>query len=154
RMQNPIAVGGVSQLSSLTNEDASRIEGVRARIAPLLNTVGRDGVVTAWPFTTQTVTAKLHAAIDRAASLGPAAVPQNVRHLSPFEALTEFPFGVASLLYVGDVYEGTLSLPSWLDARTRAWREDDQYEYRDVHFTMTVPRDASGPMPVVIFGHG
>lgn len=154
RMRERVSVDGESALSTLSNEDAARIERTRARIAPLLDFTGRDGVVTAWPFTTQTIVPRIQAAIDRAASLGPPAVPSNVRHLTPFEALGEFPLAISSLGSVGDVYEGTLSMPSWLDARSRAWREDDEHEFRDVHFTMTVPRDPSGPLPVVIFGHG
>lgn len=154
RMRVPVAIDGVSQLSSLSDEDASRVEGVRSAVAPLLDRIGRTGVVTAWPFTTQTITPRLRAALDRAAALGPPVVPENVRRRSPLQALADFPLGVASLLSVGDVYEGTLSLPTWLDDRSRAWREDDEHAFRDVHFTMTVPRDARGPLPVVIFGHG
>jgi pimeloyl-ACP methyl ester carboxylesterase len=154
RMEEPVAIDGVSQLSSLSDEDASRVEGVRQGIAPLLDRIGREGVVTAWPFTTQTITPRLRASLDRAASLGPPAVPQNVQRRSPLQALGDFPLGVASLFSVGDVYQGTLSLPTWLDPRTRAWRADDEHAYRDVHFTMTVPRNAEGPLPVVIFGHG
>jgi dienelactone hydrolase len=154
RMTERVSIDGESQLESLSDEDAARVEGVRARIAPLLDQIGRDGVVTAWPFTTQTITPRLHEAIDRAAALGSPAVPTNVQHRTPVEALLDFPLGIASLLFVGDVYEGTLSFPSWLDERTRAWRADDTHVFRDVHFTMTVPRDATGPVPVVIFGHG
>lgn len=154
RMREPIAVRGVSQLSSLDDATATRVENVRREIEPLLDFLGRDGVVTAWPFTTQTITPRLHAAVQRAADLGPPIAPENVRRMSPLEALGDFPLGISSLLFVGDVYEGTLSMPSWLDARTRAWREDDEHAHRDVTFTMTVPRNATGPLPVVIFGHG
>ncbi len=154
RMRERVSVAGASQLSSLSDADAARVEGVRTKIAPLLDQIGREGVVTAWPFTTQTVTERLTDAVERAAALGPPAVPENVIRRSPVEALLDFPLGIASLFNVGDVYEGTLSLPSWLDAQTRGWREDDQHEFRDVHFTMTVPRNAQGPLPVVIFGHG
>jgi dienelactone hydrolase len=154
RMRESLLEDGESTLESLSNEDAARVEGTRREIAPLLDAIGREGIVTAWPFTTQTITPRLRAAIDRAAALGPPAAPMNVRRLSPVEALFEFPLAITSLGSVGDVYEGTLSFPSWLDERSRAWREDDEHSFRDVHFTMTVPRGAEGPLPVVIFGHG
>lgn len=154
RMREPIAIDGVSQLSLLTDEDAARIESVRQEVAPLLDTIGRQGVVTAWPFTTQTVYPRIRAAMDRAASLGPAPVPQNVRSMSPLEAVGEFALGIGGLFNVERVYEGTLRMPVWLDAQSRAWRADEEHDWRDVHFTMTLPRGASDPVDVVVFGHG
>jgi pimeloyl-ACP methyl ester carboxylesterase len=154
RMEEEISIDGSSQLSILSDEDAARVEGVRQRIAPLLDQIGRDGVITAWPFTTQTVIPRIRAAIDRAAALGSPAVPTDLVRRSPLQALGDFPLGIASLLFVGEVVEGTLSLPSWLDPRSRAWRPDDQHEFRDVRFTMTVPRNPEGPLRAVIFGHG
>ena len=101
----------------------------------LLDQIGRDHVVTAIPFTTQTVVAKQQAVIDKAASLGPAAVPKNIVHQTPLEALGQFALGISSLLYVGDVYIGTLSMPIWLDDTTRGWHADGSYKMRDVEFT-------------------
>ncbi len=42
----------------------------------------------------------------------------------------------------------------FLDGKTRSWRADGKYDVEDIKFTMTVPKNLSGPVPVVIFGHG
>ena len=155
RAKAPISDGTHSQIrGDVGDEDAARVEWTRKRISGLLDQVGRDHVVTAIPFTTQTVAARLQAVIDKAASLGPPAVPKNIVHQTPLEALGQFALGISSLLYVGDVYIGTLSMPTWLDDVTRSWHADGEYKMRDVEFTLTVPRNAKGPVPVVIFGHG
>ncbi len=149
----PIADAGKSQVAGVADDDAGRVEGTRQRIAKLLDHLGRDHVVTAWPFTTQTVVPRITAAIAKAAALGPPAKPENVEHLTPIEAAADFPLGVLSLTTVSDVYYGTIKLPSWLDDQTRAWRDDGQSAPRDVAFTLTIPSGVSGPIPTVIFGH-
>lgn len=155
RAKAAISDGTHSQIrGDVADEDAARVEWTRKRIAGLLDQVGRDHVVTAIPFTTQTVVARQQAAIDKAAALGPAAVPKNIVHQTPVQALASFALGITSLLYVGDVYIGTLSMPYWLDDVSRSWHTDGSYVMRDVEFTLTVPRNATGPVPVVIFGHG
>jgi len=151
---SPIAESGRSQVGGVPDSDAARVEWTRSRISKLLDQLGRDHLVTAWPFTTQTVTPRIQAALDAAAVLGPPAVPANVKHLTPAQATADFALGVLSLAQVGDVYEGTLSLPSWLDDKTRSWRSDGKSALRDVAFTLTMPANAKGPVPIVIFGHG
>ncbi len=153
RTQAPIATMDKSQIGGVADEDAARIEWTRQRVTKLLDAVGRDHAVTAWPYTTQTVFARVKAAMDKAAAIGPPAKPENLRHLTPLEALADFPLNT-SLVSVQDVYYGTLKLPSWLDDKTRDWHVDGSYAMRDVAFTLTVPRNATGPVPVVIFGHG
>jgi dienelactone hydrolase len=155
RAKAAISDGTHSQIrGDVGDEDAARVEWTRQRISGLLDQIGRDHVVTAIPFTTQTVIKRAQAAIDAAAALGPAAVPKNIVHQTPLEALGQFALGISSLLYVSDVYIGTLSLPSWLDDVNRNWHADGSYKMRDVEFTLTVPKNAKGPVPVVIFGHG
>lgn len=154
RAKAAVSDGMHSRVMEVGDDDAARLEWTRQRIAGLLDAVGRDHVVTAIPFTTQTVTARAQAAIDAAAALGPPAAPEHIQHQTPLEAVAAFPLGITSLGNVGDVYIGTLSLPSWLDDVTRSWHTDGSYARRDVEFTLTVPRNAKGPVPVVIFGHG
>ena len=153
RTSAPIAVADKSQIGGVADEDAARVEWTRQRITKLLDAVGRDHVVTAWPYTTQTVFPRVSAAIAAAAALGPAAKPENLVHRTPLEALGDFPLNT-SLVSVSDVYYGTLKMPSWLDDKTRDWHADGSYAMRDVAFTLTVPGNAKGPVPVVIFGHG
>lgn len=153
RGKYPIAVADKSQIGSVPDADAARVENARARIARLLDKIGRDHVVTAWPITTQKVIPHLNEAIAHARTVAPAATPANLKHLTPLEALGDFPLAIASLFNVKDVYYGSLPMPTWLDPKTRAWRTDGQHAMRDVQFTVTIPRNAPSPMPVVIFGH-
>jgi dienelactone hydrolase len=153
RAKNPVEVDGKSQIGSVADEDAQRLEWTRKRVSKLLDSVGRDRVVSAWPFTTQTVVPRIQAAIAKSALVAPSPQPENLKRLSPTQALGDFALGISSLLYVKDVYYGTMKLPTWLDDKTRAWRADGEHAMRDVHFTMTVPRNGKDPLPVVIFGH-
>jgi dienelactone hydrolase len=74
--------------------------------------------------------------------------------MTPGQALADFPFGLGSIFNVSDVYQGTIKSPVFLDPTTRAWRGDGGYDVQDIHFTMTMPKNVSGPVPVVMFGHG
>ena len=151
----PLLVDGHSQIPSIADRDAAKLEGSRAKLAGALDVLGRDDVLAAWPFTTMTVTAPLRALRETAARLDVPADPANVTTQSPGQALLDFPFGIGSLLDVDRVLHGTITSPVFLDPVTRAWRGDGGHVREDVRFTMTVPdAPAPGPMPVVIFGHG
>jgi len=155
KSESPIAVGQISQVGTLSDVDAVRIEGVREKVAPLLDRIGRNGVVTAWPFTTQTVLEKLLDAIDAAEELQVPVDPENLVHMSPLEAMLDFVIGIESLLNIKEVVHGTIKSPVYLDRITRGFREDGDYEIEDIAFTMTLPDDVppEQPLPVVIFGH-
>ncbi len=153
RSSAPIEIDGKSQIGGVSDEDAARVEWTRQRISKLLDMIGRDHVVSAWPFTTQTVVPLAKQAIAAAAEAAPAAKPENIVKLTPIQALTDFPLAISSLLFVNQVYHGTLKLPTWLDDDTRAWRRDSKPTVRTVAFTLTLPRGARENVPVVIFGH-
>lgn len=154
RTQAPIATAdSKSTIGGVADEDAARVEWTRQRVSTLLDQVGRAHAVTAWPYTTQTVFPRVSAAIAAAAAIGAPAKPENLQHRTTAQALGDFPLNM-SLFSVGDVYYGTLKMPSWLDDKTRDWHADGSYAMRDVQFTLTVPANAKGPVPVVIFGHG
>jgi hypothetical protein len=151
----PLLVDGESRVGAVADEDAARVEAVRQTIAPLLDRLGRDQVLAAWPFLTLTVRANLESAVQRAATLAVSADPASIVRQSPAQALQDFALAISSLFQVSDVFSGTIKSPVYLDRRTRAWREDGGYELEDLHFTMTIPRSAQPgvPLPVVIFGH-
>ena len=151
-----VAVGGESQVGAVDDEDALRLENVRQEIAPLLDRVGRDGVLTAWPFTTMTVEDELLEAVDRAAEVGVDPNPAITQRMTPGEALLDFPLAIGGIAEVDRVFHGTIETADYLDPVTRAFREDGGHEVRDIAFTMTIPRGASpeAPVPVVVFGHG
>lgn len=154
RAKNAVAVADKSQIGSVPDADASRVENARKRIAPLLDKIGRDRVVTAWPLTTQKIIPHIGAAIAHAKTVAPPAKPENLKHLTPLEALGDFVLAISSLINVKDVYYGSLKMPTWLDPKTRAWRADGEHAMRDVQFAMTLPRNPPpGPLQVVIFGH-
>jgi len=155
KSESPIAIGQISQIGTLSDVDAVRIEGVREKVAPLLDRIGRDGVVTAWPFTTQTVFEKLLDAIDAAGDLQVPVDPENLVHMGPFEAMLDFAIGIESLFNLKEVVHGTIKSPVYLDRITRGFREDGDYEIEDIAFTMTIPDNVppEQALPVVIFGH-
>ena len=150
----PLLAAGASQIRAVTDRDATRLENARGELAAALDALGRDHVLAAWPFTTMPVAAPLAALRGQAQVLAVPADPANVVHMTPGQALADFPFGIGSILNVGDVYHGTIQSPQFLDPRTRAWRGDGNPTTEDIKFTMTVPKHMTGPVPVVIFGHG
>jgi dienelactone hydrolase len=156
KARTPVFANGASEVGAVADEDAERVENVRLELVSLLDRIGRDDVVAAWPFTTMTINSNLEADVVMAETLDVPVDPGNFVHLTPGEALADFPLAIASLFQVGHVYNGTIKSPVFLDDRTRAWREDGGYEVQDIAFTMTVPANADPdePLPVVIFGHG
>lgn len=167
-LEEPVVVGGESQLSSLDDEQAARVEGVRTKLEPLLDDLGRDGVAAAWPFTTMDVGPLLEetAALPQAMGLHPTpAIGSRLPAYSPFgeNAISDLLPGAANPgpeLYaarmdgIAEVVQGTIPMPSFLDPVTRRWRGDGSYEMVDVPYLATVPEDPpAGDLRVVIFGH-
>jgi dienelactone hydrolase len=151
----PVFEDGVSRVGPVDDHDAEKVERARVQMAAALDAVGRDDVLTAWPFTTMRVHGHLVETRRSAERLGVPPDPGNVKHLTPGQALADFALGIASLVSVGDVVYGTIKSPVFLDKRTRAWREDGAHELQDIDFAMTIPKNLPpGPVPVVIFGHG
>lgn len=154
----PVFVDGASQIDAVDDADAVKVENVRTELAGLLDHVGRDGVLAAWPFTTMTLASPLEDAVATATTLqiDPDPNPANVQQVTPGQALADFALAIGSLFWVGEVYHGTIKSPVFLDDRTRSWREDGGYEVQEIAFTMTVPRSAvkGEPLKVIIFGHG
>jgi hypothetical protein len=151
----PVLVDDRSQVQGVSDADARKLEGSRIELAAALDVLGRDHVLAAWPFTTMSVAAPLAELRTRAETFAVDPDPANVVHMTPAQALADFPFGIGSILNVGDVYNGTIESPIFLDPVTRGWRQDGSHTVEPIKFTITVPRNpAPGPMPVVIFGHG
>lgn len=147
--------GAASLVPAVPDEDAEKLERARTQLGAVLDQLGRDHVLAAWPFTTMEVRTPLVDARGAAARLGVSPHPVGVTRQSATQAILDFPLGVTSLLDVADVYHGTIASPFFLDARTAALRPDGAHEVQQVAFTLTVPDDPRpGPMPVVIFGHG
>jgi hypothetical protein len=168
RAEQPLAVDGRSQLESVGDEDAARLEGVRAKLDALLTHLGRNDVVTAWPLTTMDALPGLRDAIGLAGKVGAPPDPENVVIRQVTSANQADSFGTlfpgslslaVRLAYasrldgVGRIVEGTIKSPYFLDRQTRRWHLDGSHELEDVHFIMTVPANAPRPTPVVIFGH-
>ncbi|MEJ7603265.1 MAG: Ig-like domain-containing protein [Kofleriaceae bacterium] len=155
KAHQPIYDGSASLVKGVDLHDAEKLELARAQIAGVLDQVGRDRVLAAWPFTTMAVRQPLVDARGKAALVGVSPEPRNVEHLTTAEAIADFPLGVTSLANVADVYYGTLESPYYLDTISRALRPDGGHRVEDVAFTLTVPKNPRpGPMPVVMFGHG
>jgi len=170
RAENPLVIDGVNQLESVPDDLAARLELSRSKISGLLDHLGRNDVITAWPFTTLDAVPEAETAINTADTLATPVEPANIKWKTldafnkdqPFESL--FPGALAlavrevyalRLTGVARVVEGTIKTPYLLDPITRRFREDGGNELRDIHFVMTLPASASeqNPAPVVIFAH-
>ena len=155
RLSQPVADDGQSLVGDLTDDDAGRIEQVRARVRPMIRDSG-DELLVAWSFVTQSITEPMHDLLAAPATLDVDPDPTYVADTSAGDALREFPLGITSLGNVGRVYHGTIKSPVFLDPVTRAFRTDGGHEVIDIPFTMALPKniDEGTRLPAVIFGHG
>ncbi|MBI4508856.1 MAG: hypothetical protein HY698_04420 [Deltaproteobacteria bacterium] len=151
----PVFSNGRSQIKAIPDADAERLEKVRQELRPLLDRIGRDRIVAAWPFSTMSIAQELREAVSMASRLDVPVQPTVTRTQTPLQALGEFPWGGLSLLRVGTVVHGTIPSPEFLDSTTRSFRTDGGHRIEDIGFTMTIPRDhkPGEPLPVVVFGH-
>jgi pimeloyl-ACP methyl ester carboxylesterase len=156
RATRPVFADGRSQVGSLDDLQAERLEIVRSEVAPLLDQTGRDHVVVAWTFRTQSVLDPMLEATNKAEELNISPEPSNLEVISPGEALLDFVIGIASLFDVEEVWNGTIKTPVFLDRVTRGFTEDGSHQVEEIAFQLTIPRnwDPAEPLPVVIFGHG
>lgn len=156
RAKAPIFENGESQADVVPDDDALKLENLRRDVVDFLEDLDSRDVLAAWTFTTMSITDPLEDWMKQPELIGVSPEPANVVHMSNTEALGDFMLAIGSLLYVGDVYSGTIESPEFLDPLTRAWRSDGGYEVQDIPFTMAVPRniDPEAELPVVIFGHG
>ncbi|MEO8553182.1 MAG: hypothetical protein ABI678_24585, partial [Kofleriaceae bacterium] len=113
--KSPVAIADASQVLGVADRDADKLEASRSELAAALDVLGRDDVLAAWPFTTMSVAAPLAEIRQRAEKFAVNPDPANVVHMSPAAALLDFPFGIGSILNVGDVYHGTIETPIFLD---------------------------------------
>lgn len=164
RSEHPIAIDGVTQVGSLTDALAQRLEATRIEIDALLDGYGRDNVLTAWPFTTMDAVPGVREAARMTIDLDLRVEPTVRERLSPIDALEALFPGVGGAavraLYltrtigVEEFIVGELRSPYFLDPVTRRWRPDGYVE-EPVRFYLSIPEgaDPSRPLPVVIFGH-
>lgn len=166
--EHPLFADGASQVSVLSDEDAERLEGVRVKVAGLLDTLGRDQLVTAWPFTTLDAVPAVAEAASMVQTLGIPVSPviearEPAYSLLGDDALDDLfpgPLNPAPAIYavrtygVAEVVQGTLPMPYFLDRETRRWRDDGSSDVEAVPFWAMVPEgvDPDQPLPVVIFG--
>ncbi|MBC7170856.1 MAG: hypothetical protein H5U40_00425, partial [Polyangiaceae bacterium] len=163
--EHPLAIDGSSQVSVIDDEDAVLLEGVRRKIAPLLDALGRDQLVTAWPFTTLTVDAELENYSNMAERLATDARPRNLVTRTVREAAELlFPglgWTITEVIYktrmesIDRVVTGTIPSPYFL-GQDRRLRQDGSYEMEDVSFMLTIPKgiEEGSAVPVAFFGHG
>jgi hypothetical protein len=169
QVPTPLFADGASTLGSLQDDSASRLEGVRASQAELLDALGRDSVAVAWPFTTMDPIPALRetAALGESSGVHPTPTIDSRkpawRLLGSDHALADLFPGIGNPgpdLYVGrvagvaEVVQGTIDMPYYLDPETRRWREDGSFETRAIHYLATIPEDPpAGDLKVVIFAH-
>jgi pimeloyl-ACP methyl ester carboxylesterase len=155
RSHTPVLVDGKSQIRAIDDHDAVKVENSRVELVSALDSLGRDKLLAAWPFTTMSVKQPLVELRELSTKLGTSVEPANITKMTPTEAFNDFLIGIGSVFNVGPVYHGTIETPNFLDVTKRSWRGDGGHRIEDVKFTMTVPKGTSTtPVPVVIFGHG
>lgn len=154
-LDTPISVGGVSMIDSVDDESAARVEPMRATVRRGLEQIDVD-VAAAWSFKTMSIVAPMLDARNAAARLNTPVDPQDIKRKGPAEAAFDFLAGALTVLRISDVYEGTITVPDFIDPVARTRRADGQWSPRKLTFTMTIPRRANEnePLKVVIFGHG
>lgn len=164
RTQYPLEVDGRSQIGSLTDELAHRLEVTRAKVSDFLDGYGRENVITAWPFTTMEADSAVRAHAREAIDEGRHVELQVRERLPPDQALEALFPGAAALAIRGvyltrtigvrEFVIGTMNTVDHLDPTTRRWRADGGEE-RPIRFYLSIPEsaDPGSPMPVVIFGH-
>jgi hypothetical protein len=153
-----VAIAGQSQIDSVADDDARRVERMRPDVVAFRAALGdrARGALAAWTYTTMTAAPAMAGHVDSAAALSVPMTPAALRRQTPLEALAEFVLGIGSIAAVGEVVHGTIPSPVFLDPLTRALRGDGGHEVQDLAFTATIPRrlpPAGQPLPVVIFGH-
>lgn len=160
----PLAIDGRSQIRSIPDDLAVRLEATRGEIDALLDAYGRERIVTAWPFTTIDAVPGVRAAARTTIDLGLDVQPTIRERLSPLQAIEAlFPGPEAAAVRavylprtigVREFVVGTLPTPYFLDPITRRWRPDG-HEMQPVRFYLAIPEraDPATPIPVVIFGH-
>jgi hypothetical protein len=152
--RSPLFEGGKSTLGSVTDGDAARLEKVRAELAPILDALGRETLIAAWPFTTMSVYPHLMKLAATPETLAVSPDPARVRPSDWFEALGEFPLSITTFGYVNEIYYGTIDSPQFLDVKTRANASDGSHRVEPIPFIATVPDEKpDGPLPVAIFAH-
>jgi hypothetical protein len=155
RSQTPVLVNGKSQIHAVDDRDAVKLENSRTELATALDSLGRDKVLAAWPFTTMSIKEPLVALRELPEKLGTPVDPANITKMTPAQAFADFVIGIGSSVNVGQVINGTITTANFMDPKLRSWRGDGGHELDDIKFTMTLPKTPStGPLPVVIFGHG
>ncbi|MBA2662111.1 MAG: hypothetical protein H0U74_07420 [Bradymonadaceae bacterium] len=150
-----VDANGHSELSSLSDAEAVRLEPHRDATASLLDKlaasgVGRSQLAAAVPFRTTSAASIL---VDRRAELYKRNVRTDVVNITTTE-----PSGALRLLLnnVKTIVRGELTVLDHLDERTHAIEPGSQPKERLVKFSLTLPKnvDPTRPVPVVLFGHG
>lgn len=156
KARSPLMVDGASALGTVADEEAFKLETVRATASAFLDSLGRDGLVAAWPFTTLSIVDPLASAQQSAGKVGVSPNPTDLASMTPTQAALDFPLNALTMLRVGEVWTGKIETVDYLDPITRERRTDGSYEVRQIPFTLTIPNSATAgePVPVVLFGHG
>jgi pimeloyl-ACP methyl ester carboxylesterase len=164
KLQSPLVDGeGRTQIPSLCDEQAARLEPLRAAMQPVLDhlapSIPRARIAAAWTFTTQDILERVDELFRTPYEKDLPLVVKEVDNRSPAQRfLTTWnscnPPKVSS--DVARVITGKMVTWDRLDPVTRAFRENGEGVQRDVEFILTLPTGLTQgqKVPVVVFGHG
>lgn len=148
---------GRSAVSTLSDEQAQRLEPLRAEQRPLLDAlssqygVERSELALATTFRTVDALGFLMAHRAELYEQDVRTDVVNIVNKSPSER------GLPIILRdVETIITGQLTVRDHIDRKTLRFREDGQAEERLVDFVLTIPEGArkGAPLPTVVFGHG
>lgn len=155
RSSAPLFADGASQVGSLDDETAERLETWRTVAEPALDWLegqgtSRGDISVIAPFRTMTT---VRALLDLRTRLYEEDVSTAVTN-----TLTKTPLerGLPLILNsVETITTGTFQIQDYMDPRTRRWRSDSP-QPTQVDFVLTIPEGVAPgePIPVVLFGHG
>jgi hypothetical protein len=169
RLIHPLAIGGKSQINTLTDGQATQLEPLRAALQPALDAleaagVTRANVALAWAFTTQSEAT----ALDRlygyvSAPPSPAgqtptvqnALPQGAVILADATAVYAAAAGAIDLSAIGKFYTGAFVTPFALTG-PGGTLDPANPKPQAVTFAMALPKIAppAAGYPITIFAHG
>jgi hypothetical protein len=168
RSEFPLVEQGRGQRRRQSLDHLRRLEPMRHQVDQLLDQLGRETVVAAWPFTTMTVIPQLRQFVEPDPTIPPDPFDVEIQELSNsnrgsaledlFPGITGAPARAlfsGRLKGVGRVVRGSIWTRYRLDRVTRRLRPGETGELEAVPFVMTVPDriPSHRPLEVAVFGH-
>ncbi len=165
KLREPLVdAAGRSQILSLCDDTAGRLEPLRAAMQPVLDALLAEGlsradIAAAWTFTTQDIHTRADELLRTPWEKNLPLAVTEVDNRTPTQRLltTWNTCNLPKLQSdVARIITGKMKTWDRLDPVTRAFRENGEGVLRDIDFILMLPRglEQGAKVPVVVFGHG